>query len=355
MHAESSSPRWRAVARKAGAVALGVSAAALLTGGSASAATPRATCQEVSVPVTLQGAGAQTVAGTLCEPALNAAKGVQLLLPGGSYNRAYWQFPYKPETYSYARAANAAGYATFAIDRLGTGASTHPPGTTLTPAAEADVAHHIVGALRSGAVGGTRFSRVVEVGHSYGSVISWFEAGTYHDVDAVVITGMAHVVDPALPDVIGDAFYPASEDPKFAGTITDPDYLTTRPGIRSTIFYAGDAEQAAIAVDEQTKDTLATPQLTGSIDATQNPVSRAIDAPVLLVDGSEDLLICGEQGSDCSSPGALVSEETPWYASAPRLDAYILPGAGHSINMAPNAPIWFGAANAWIGQALLHR
>jgi hypothetical protein len=46
---------------------------------------------------------------------------VQILSPGGWYSHTYFDWPLDPARYSYMRAAAAAGYATFNIDRIGIG------------------------------------------------------------------------------------------------------------------------------------------------------------------------------------------------------------------------------------------
>jgi len=61
---------------------------------------------------------------------------------------------------------------------------------------EADVAHQIVGALRSGSYriggrAGVPFSRVALAGHSTGSIIAQVEAYSFRDIDALVITAYA--------------------------------------------------------------------------------------------------------------------------------------------------------------------
>src|SRR4051812_3632093 len=96
----------------------------LPAGGVAGADTASTTeCRNVTVPITV---GDQTgaVAGTLCAPP--EATSLQVLVHGLTYNRGYFDIPIEPDTYSYARAANRAGYATLAIDRLADGQSLHP-------------------------------------------------------------------------------------------------------------------------------------------------------------------------------------------------------------------------------------
>jgi pimeloyl-ACP methyl ester carboxylesterase len=113
---------------------------------------------------------------------------LQVLVHGATYDHRSWDWPLDPERYSYLEWATERGYATLAIDRVGCGASSKPPGRQSTLAAQARVLHDIVTAARGGALG-TKFGRVVLVGHSMGSALSVAEASEYRDVDAVVLTG----------------------------------------------------------------------------------------------------------------------------------------------------------------------
>lgn len=110
------------------------------------------TCARVEVPVSIGGTSGPIATGRIartCNPP--GATTMQLLVHGWTYNQYYFDIPYQPETYSYALAANRAGYATLAIDRLGAGASLHPP------------IHAVVQALRAGSLG-TAFDKVLLVG-----------------------------------------------------------------------------------------------------------------------------------------------------------------------------------------------
>ena len=85
-------------------------------------------------------------------------------------------------------------------------------------------------ALRSGAVGGHAFAKVIMVGHSLGSFETWAEDAAYHDVNAVIITGALHQLSPVAAQQAAVDLYPAVDDPKFADSGLDPGYLTTVPG-----------------------------------------------------------------------------------------------------------------------------
>lgn len=152
-------------------------------------------CSEIDLPVSVP-TPRETIQGQLCMPAGSAPTTVQLLIPGGTYNRVYWDLPYQPERYSYQRDMASHGYATFAVDRLGIGESTKPPSAVLVNSVEAESIHQVVDHLRAGRVGGVRFDRVVLVGHSLGSGVATLEAATYHDVDGVILTGTTHLASP---------------------------------------------------------------------------------------------------------------------------------------------------------------
>src|SRR5687768_944695 len=85
-------------------------------------------CGNVSFQVSLDGApGTHRMVGTFCRPKHDDEHTLQILIHGASHNRHYWDFPFMPRRYSYVRQANASGFATLAIDRLGTGDSDRPP------------------------------------------------------------------------------------------------------------------------------------------------------------------------------------------------------------------------------------
>jgi pimeloyl-ACP methyl ester carboxylesterase len=114
--------------------------------------------------------------------------------------------------YSYVNYLTAAGYAVLDIDRLGVGLSDHPTPEDVTILSGAYTIHQIVQDLRSGSLTGVKFKKVMLVGHSMGSAISMVEAGSYHDVDALILSGFAGMpfngADPAsIKNFESDVFY----------------------------------------------------------------------------------------------------------------------------------------------------
>jgi pimeloyl-ACP methyl ester carboxylesterase len=306
-------------------------------------------CAQIDVPVSMPTPH-ETMHGQLCMPPGRAPTTVQLLVHGATYSHVYWDFPYRPERYSYQLDMARHGYATFAVDRLGTGQSSKPLSFTLLDTVETASIHQIVEHLRAGRVGGIHFNRIILVAHSIGSGVATLEAATYHDVDGVILTGTSHLVSP-LAVVNGPTVYthPVILDPQLHRRGSDPGYFTTRPGFRPVFYEAGDADPQVIAADDATKDQLSI--LGFGLVLTfgnEGPASLGIKVPVLLVVGEKDALFCGFLSRDCSSAEVLRKQEAPYYSPAAHLSTYVLPGAGHSIALHENAGEYREATRAWL-------
>jgi pimeloyl-ACP methyl ester carboxylesterase len=311
-------------------------------------------CQEVRVDAPSSGVAGAQLAGTLCLPHGPAPQTVELLVPGFTYNRSYWDMSVDHGRFSYVRRALAAGYATMSVDRLGTGRSTRPPGSAVTLHSGAGALYDVVRALHAG-IAGHPFSRLFYVGHSLGSFYGWQLAADFPEgggIDGYVITGALHTggkpsfSQQALADII-----PAALDPAFAGLGLDSEYLTTVAGTRAGLFYyAPTSVPDVTAADEQLKDT----GTAGELAAAQVPTtpadspSRAIDKPTLIVMGDQDALFCGPpDGPDCTSAN-LKAAEAPFYPGAPRLRALAVAQAGHDVTLHANAPSVDRRIQRWI-------
>jgi pimeloyl-ACP methyl ester carboxylesterase len=311
-----------------------------------------APCQEVRVPVALPPGGPEEpvavpeparfhVIGSLCGRPPLAGRTLQVLLAGATYDRRYWDLPLRPERYSYVRALTDAGYATLALDRIGTGASDHPPAGEVTVEADAFVVHQVVQALRAGHGPLAPFARVVLVGHSLGAGVALLEAAQYRDVDGLLLSGFLHAVG-RRAGAEGAAFHPAEQDPGLRARELPAGYLTTRPGLRAAFYAAANAEADVIALDEATKDAVAAAALAAvpALVATPAP-ARAVQVPVLIAVGQEDAAFCSPP--DCPEAGV----EAGLFASAARPEVVVLPGTGHVLNLHRSAPRWFAIVRAW--------
>jgi pimeloyl-ACP methyl ester carboxylesterase len=313
------------------------------------------TCSAHTVPVAITDPGPadQTMWGQLCYRGSREPATVQLLVHGASYDHLYWNFPYGNGYYSYVDAATAAGYATFDIDRIGDGNSSHPPSSGVDLTSGAVALHYAVAALRAGAVDGHAFRHVIMVGHSLGSVEAWIEAARYDDVDAVIITGALHQLNPDLAALAAADVYSAVDDPKFAGSGLDLGYLTTRPGTRGPLFYdPATADPAVIATDETDKDTSTVGELDDLLALESEPTaeqpSTQITVPVLVVVGADDNIFCtGVTVYNCASAASVQSYESQFYPPAAHLKAVVIPDTGHDLALSTTAPITDAVMLGW--------
>lgn len=323
-------------------------AALLLPGRAAAVVGPN--CQALRVPVSVTGVPGATIYGELCRPPL-VTGGVQLLVHGATYDHNYWDWPQDRSTYSYVLRANAAGYATFNVDRLGTGESTRPASTSVNLETDTEALHQVIEGLRDGTIGGRPYRRVTWVAHSLGTIVGWVYAARYADVDAFVLTGMTHIAEATWLEEASGTSYPAALDPKFANSGLDSGYLTTRPGSRGgSFYYQPGADPSVIALDEDLKEAVTVSELEGAFPLYNGPSpetapSRTIQVPTLLVVGKHDGLTCPASG--CTA-AAFRAREAPYYSPQSRLQVQVAPATGHDLQLHRTAPLTSIRIQRWL-------
>ncbi|MGH9039820.1 MAG: alpha/beta fold hydrolase [Acidimicrobiia bacterium] len=306
-----------------------------------------AACLDDVVPVAL-GPGRpadQRIVVELCGPAPLEGRAVHLLISGATYGPLAWDFPYQPERYSYVRAMNEAGIATLNVTRLGMADSSHPDSAEVNTPAQIFIYSQLIDALRGGRFGAA-FGKVVIVGHSYGSVIAYGVGNRHADkVDGVIVTGLQHEFDAAfLREFWGNLRSANEEGGRFADL--DDGYLTSRAGQRHVFYRQSQVDPKIIEMDEATKETF-----TREDARTFPPVmgeSDGITVPVLDVIGEYDAWFCA--GSPCSAPGATTSRSRQWFDATSCFEQYVVPEAGHDINVHFTAQQWFDVAAEWTGR-----
>jgi pimeloyl-ACP methyl ester carboxylesterase len=117
----------------------------------------------------------------------------------------YWDLSYNNYNYSYVNTALAAGYSTLAIDRLGIGNSSHgDPFNEIQAQAEVEALNAVTTKLRNGDCPeiGTSYDTIIHVGHSFGSVQSYWLSALYpNNTDGVILTGFS-VASQFLPYIV---------------------------------------------------------------------------------------------------------------------------------------------------------
>lgn len=308
------------------------------------------TCRPVVLPVA-PAAGqpaSETLSGTYCEPIAWAGgpHSADVMTPGATYNRAYWDWPRNPALYSFVDKTLQAGRAAFFYDRIGTGSSSHPLSIAVTTQGDAYALHQAVQWLR------TQGARQIDsIGHSYGSIIAITEAATYQDVDRLIVTGLLHMPSGGLAN-LSALLYLATLSPSFAGMNLDAGYLTTMPGSRG-IFYSASADPSVIAYDNAHPDTVTATDIATALTVLEGvpPLNIAdrITAPVLLVSGQQDKFFCSVIGVvSCADQTAVQAYEAPYFASAKSLTVNMVADTGHDLPLHPSANVSFNLIDQWI-------
>ncbi|WP_020498870.1 alpha/beta hydrolase [Sciscionella marina] len=306
------------------------------------------------VPVAYQGK-AGSVYGRYCTPT-EPTKAITVAIHGATYDHHYWSgIGSSPDIQQ--QLANS-GQASLAIDRPGHARSTPIAPGELTSTAEADTIHQVLTAVRSGALGHQRYSDVTLLGHSLGSAISLLTQVRHPgDASRLVLTGWS---DRLSPDVLVRLFltqlHPATLDPQLRHTMHDLLALTTHPGVRYSLF--GSPREAADTVsgDEKTKDWVSVSEVLDAVlGAFSTMHTHEISLPTMVINGSADQIFCtGLLQHHCTNANHLHSDLKASFAPGTPLSTWVLPGAGHSIQLDRTAPKYVDAMLEWMKQNPVH-
>ncbi|UZJ55763.1 hypothetical protein CBS101457_005083 [Exobasidium rhododendri] len=211
---------------------------------------------------------------------------------------AYWSWPIRPETYSWTDYMSNLGYPTLAIDRLGAGLSDHPdPITTVQANLQTNIHHEIVTMARAGTIPNiaTKFSKIIFVGGSYGSILGNQQAIQYPtDLDALLLTAYTNDDQLLVPifsveTIAAPAFLvDAAKWPTLPAG-----YLTNTGDIGREYLYDGAAsyDQDVFNYDELNRGTITIGEALTANAGTA--VAPNFKGPVHLITGQEDSVFCG--------------------------------------------------------------
>jgi pimeloyl-ACP methyl ester carboxylesterase len=271
---------------------------------------------------------------------------VTLYLHDYALGEFFWDFSAVPR-YDYAAALARAGHASVVIDRLGYGSSGHPAGTGTCLGAQADIAHQVVGDLRSGDYvlsGGEplRFEKVALAGHSGGALIANLEALSFGDVDGLV----AMSYTPQVTRAAFEQFYASRTACQAGGEAAFADgpggyafFIQSDAEFRKEAFYKADAKVVAAAGRLRQRDPCGdTGSIIDGLLTDLKSLSR-VTAPVLVVCGRED-----EVTPDFACPNLKRR-----YAGSRDVSLYFIRGAGHALALERAAPVFRRRVASWLG------
>ncbi|KAH6712610.1 Alpha/Beta hydrolase protein [Leptodontidium sp. MPI-SDFR-AT-0119] len=314
-----------------------------------------------------------TIVGTYCEPEVlvEGRKGtVQVLVHGATYTREYWRGDGYSDRYSWVAAASKAGYPTLAIDRLGNGDSDHPdPILAVQYPVEVETIHQIIVKLRAGTLppplNGRKFTKVIYVGHSYGSIIGNALATSHpQDTDALLLTGWSSTFITLIPTVLGTAVVlPASLTlPRFKSLPLGYLTINSQPGFRGLFFASpGTYDPALFDYDFANRGTITA----GEAATLAFGVNTASEytGKVFVVTGERDAIFCNVLGLNILLGGILGTQsecgdaETGYlgrsrslFPRASAFDAFVVPDAGHCWQLHYTAEKAFGTVHEWLAK-----
>lgn len=255
--------------------------------------------------------GPQTLAGTYCQPTTkNANNGkIQMFFSSILSDRSGWMAqggvgldfpPYQEQMYSWTDYANAKGYPTLALDRLGNGKSSHPDPILVVQAPyEIALYNNLAQQVRKGTTGqlSQSYSHLIYVGNSYGSQLGAGMAGSHPDAyDEFILTGFTYDFQQDFAGVSLTIPAPAAVvDPARFGTLS-PGYLTSSSETGRTNTFFG--SKAQVAYDDtvahlffQRKDVVSLGQFVSVYALTYNAPS--FTGRVFDLNGEEDQATCG--------------------------------------------------------------
>lgn len=247
------------------------------------------------------------------------------------FDQTYWDFA---QDYSYVDVAAANGYASFLYDRLGVGKSDKPdPVSVIQGPLEVEIAHTLANSLRDGHFSDAKFSKVVGVGHSFGSIITQAVTQLYPDVlDAAILTGFSSDLSNQPTFILALNLALANENqPKRFGSLNNG-FLVSSTSISNQIgfFKAPGFDPAILQKAEATKGTVTFGEL-NSLSGVGGSAG-GFTKPVAVVDGVNDQPFCT---GNCTYPTNVAQAVKPMYypnLADSNFGTYLAPLAGHGLN-----------------------
>lgn len=337
-----------------------------------------------TTPVT----GTFVIRGTYCVPKKSATTpactkrpALQVLVHGVTYNRSMWSglgFPSTAEhEYNWHAYANARGYATLALDRLGHGDNPQRPDplAVVQPQLHVEILHQILTAVRrSNGMGGYHspgpsshkrhhgtpwktlghtYDKVIFAGHSYGAGLGLVLA-TMHPADADAIILLGHSLasfarDPnSAPIKVVSAVY---HDPARFGPHLPRGYITHALEADRTraMYHAPGCDPAIPRADFKWQDTVTTGEMGAAPAVMAVGPAVAYTGAVLAVTGAQDTTFCEEPREKCEG---YLRESGVWFPRASSYDYFVPADTGHSLTLHYSARRTFEKVHDWLDETL---
>lgn len=296
----------------------------------------------LQVSLTDTGPANETLAAFVYQPPGGHVRGIQVMIPGSTYDHRYFDLKTSHGLVSQARKAAKDGWIAVAVDKIGTGNSSHPAADEVRTAAHAATIHQLITTLKA------TFGNlpVALVGHSLGSVIAIEEAATYKDVNAIVLTGFLHHAGGG--NLFPELIHPAAEDPAFANRPVPAGYFTTRPGLRQLFYWPFNADLSTVMADDAIKQTTtAGEQVDFGAELFNDVFGKDVTVPVLSLVGEHDVSFF-----DPADLAKTIAAEPGAYPLSPSVDVRAIPDAGHDLALQRNGDSTTNAIDKWLSEKI---
>lgn len=280
--------------------------------------------------------GSYNLSTTFCRPSAGIPDTLQLLTHGIGFDRSYWDIPFNNHNYSYVnRAVEEAGYATFSYDRLGIGMSSHgEPVNEIQTQLEVIALKTLTDMVRAGQIEGVpAFKRIIHIGHSYGSELSYALAAQFPNItEGLALTGFSQNGSFLADFEYGGDFTQANLNPALTSYVDGYLAPADASAVQTNFFAEGDFDPKILAYATTTGQPVTVGELLtiGGATGSMNPTT----APVLIITGEKDIPYCG---GDClAAPTGYSSIPATSKAMFPNTKDFqvdIVKGAGHGLNL----------------------
>ncbi|KAK0643196.1 Alpha/Beta hydrolase protein [Cercophora newfieldiana] len=227
---------------------------------------------------------------------------LQILIHGITYNSTMWSGYGFGDQYNWHAHANRAGYHTLAIDRLGHGLNSrsYDPTSIIQTPLHIETHHQLVTALRTSKSNplSRTFSKIILVGHSYGSVLITAQARRYpSDADVLILTGFSNFVSggTVVLEFEPAAIHDASRFPS-----VPYGYLVFQnKDDRDGFYHPGHHDPAIAAHDFAWEDIVTTGEFASSSGDAMWGAAKGYRGKVLVVTGVYDREFCVPSVEEC--------------------------------------------------------
>lgn len=249
-----------------------------------------------------------------------------------------------------------------AIDRIGCGNSSKPdPILVVQTPTQVEIAHQIILLARKGSSPFPRkFTKIIVVGHSMGSVITQLLSVNHPtDADAIILTGYSRYIINFLPGIfVTGGLLPAKvvQPEKYGNLAVGYLEASSFPGIEYLFWYDPYAngtyyDPAFPAYDYALRGPITVGEgASGAVAA----ATSSFQGPVFVITGQQDTLFCGTTALPIDGPGQCVGGPLNYLAGTGALypnakyDWYAVPNANHCWQFHYSAQLGFQVTHDWL-------